>query len=136
MSNVRPLVQRRSFKRSLGAALSIAIAGPAEAGAMDPRGNAQAQMIFFGALALLLYFTVVCLISLVDRRPWRRSGVRLALWAFPAAAVAPAAYLGVLFATHAYSKIDTALTWGLVFLVIAGITLVTYAFTSSRRAGA
>lgn len=117
------------------AALGLAYSFPAEAGAMDSRGIAQALFIFFGAVALLLYLIVVCLVAVAGRRPWRRSGIRLALWAFPAAAVAPTAWLVLLFGTGAYSQMDTALTWGLVFLVLAGFALVVHVFTSSRRAG-
>ena len=102
---------------------------------MDSRGIAQALFIFFGAVSLLLYLVVVCLAAVAGRRPWRRSGIRLALWAFPTAALAPTACLVLLFGTGAYSQMDTALTWGLAFLVLAGFAWVVYVFTSSRRAG-
>ena len=100
---------------------------------MDPRGIAQALFLFFGSVTLFLYLIAVCLVALASTRPWRRSNVRLALWAFPAAAAAPTACLAWLFESHAYSQMDTALTWGLAFLVVAGLALVANAFTASRR---
>lgn len=129
------LVRTPPLTRTIGAALSFAYPFPAVAGAMDSRGIAQALLMFFGVASLLLYLIVVCLVAVASRRPWRRAGIRLALWAFPTAAVAPTACLALLFGTGAYSQLDTALTWGFAFLVVASCALVVYVFVSSRRAG-
>ena len=102
---------------------------------MDPRGVAQALLLFFAVAALFLFLTVVCLVALVSRHPWRRSGVRRAIWAFPAAAVVPAAGLALLFGTRRYSQMETGLSCGLALLVVAGCALVAHAFSSSRKTG-
>ena len=114
---------------SAGAATTL----PAQAIVVDQGAVARTMILLFAGFAAILLLVVMTLVALVGGPADRRARLRTSLVWFGAAGGAAILVLAVLSGSLSFAQLESALLYGVIFLVLAAVVLVARAFIASRR---